>query len=253
MKRATAVVLVACGPTPFHPRTEVHLRELADVRVEVDTPEGRKVLVAPGREPSDATVPNREPPFSHEVRFDASVSRERDGNLIVRCGACGSSPFVRPLSGTELLFVGAEHASEVVHLDDHDLHIPFTYRWTTFAPVYHKGSGTTMTPQHDGDAFALDLVTPLSNVVDVRERTDDPRPSATGDIALGVGLALAGVAGTIYGFHVMDDDHAGVAAKIGGYTGLSLGIPLVIVGPLFVALGIGESRAIVWDRHVYPR
>jgi hypothetical protein len=250
MRCAVLLAVAACGATPYNPHTEVELRSRADVRVDIDTPTGRKTLVPPGSAPSDLAIPLTEPPYSHEVRFDASISREPDGNVLVRCSTCGSFPYERPLETLPLVFP-VERALDAVQLHDGELHIPFTYRWTTYAPSHTK-SGTVMSARGGGDAFHLDLVTPASNVVAVRERTDDPRADGPSAIKSGIVATVVGVAMIAGSIALLGEQSPSTLADVAGYTLLSLGIPTLIAGPIVIAVGVSEMRAIVWDRVIYP-
>jgi hypothetical protein len=249
MTRLVAVaVLAGCATEASNQRVEVHLRSLADVRVEVDTPAGRRVLLPAGSGGSDAVVPTTEPPFEHEVRFDATVAREPDGDVVVRCGGCGSGPFHHPLGSTDLVFPGATYARDVVQLTPGELHIPFAYPWTMYAPVlYIRGSGM---PPPRGDAFHLDLVTPLGNVVDIHELTDNPRRGALSTIRNGILVTVIGAA-AIAGAVVLSDHHGGLAEAGADTLGI-VGVPVFVIGPFYIGQGISDLHAVVWDRTIYP-
>jgi hypothetical protein len=138
-------------------------------------------------------------------------------------------------------------------IDAKEVRIPFVYRWATYARHSAPKGATTISESSGGEAFELALVTPLSNVVSVRERTDDPRPGAPVTIAMAIGATVVGGALTAVGIYgISDSPRGGGFGVVGGTLGLCVGLPLAITGMIMTAVGAAEANAPVWDRTLYP-
>ena len=257
-----AALLLSCagcsgGSYAVRPRTEVEIKDPSLVSVEADTPTGRQTLLPPGRDVVDVPVPRTEPPMSRDVRVDASVGRTSNGGIVVRCAGCNTTPYRRVLDSPTIVFDGAVHAKDVLTIGATDLRMPVKYHWG----VFHEWTGPHGSHHVDevqgGDAFRVDLVTPLSNVVRIRERTDDERDAAASTFEVGVAFLVAGAATAALGVYsatkLFSTDSGNKALPAVGFAaGVGLAPLLLLFGGAATVVGLDKKNAPVWDRAVYP-
>jgi hypothetical protein len=154
--------------------TELRVRDPGGVTVRVDTPQGQREILPAGRTPADVEIPKTEPPYAGYALFEAHALRRGDGAIRLQCDACLGAPLetVMPPDG-HVSYPGAPE--DRLTWNDDTLVMRFDH--------FFAGPGRFPTYRV---AYSASLVTPLANVVEVRQKvtTDED------DLSLGVSILL---------------------------------------------------------------
>jgi hypothetical protein len=227
---APLALALASGCTP-EAWTEVRVREPAAASVEIDTPHGRQVVLPPGREPAENTLPRTMPPYGPDALYEASAIREESGAVTMRCDACPQAPLARVVPG------GADVLLTTRTLRNDG---PVTVRWErdalrmSFAYPYYVHGGRHL--QGPYTAFRYDVVLPKDAVVEVREKREDLHAPGWVVLAAGVGVTALSVLLLDLGAKGFHGKSASAESILGFSAGAALATPALILD--FVALGL---------------
>jgi hypothetical protein len=239
-----ALVLAVLATAGCSPRewVEVQLRDPSAATVEIETPEGPKVVLPPGRDPVEVTLPRTAPPYGKDVLFEASALRDANGGITMRCDACLQAPLVRvvPAEGDTISTASVPNAGPVTLAYAGDalrMRLAYPY-WVAL------GRNTTRGPFA---AFRYDVVIPKDAVAEAREKREDLH--GPGWVTLLVGAVVT--AGSIVlidvgarGFHDQTAPGESIAAVTTGLVLLTPGVLLDIFGLSMVLAPAGYDRRV---------
>jgi hypothetical protein len=217
---AVSLLLAGCLPTPV---TAVVLRDPHEVSLEIETPSGKKTLLA-ARGPSvEVDLPRTVPPWDERLQLTASAIRDGAGGISVRCDACQAVPERQlvPPSGAIVL---PGPAARMVTWQGDELSLRFAYPYDAHFSRRRVAAD---------EAFTVRLVTPTRNVVEVHDkRIAHPREGWWLLGIAGVFVAAAALefaAATIPGFTSHPDSKSSTAFGAGFLgCGLALGVDGVV-------------------------
>jgi hypothetical protein len=221
------LVLVACADAPPSGIT-LKLRDPADVAVEVKTPNGPVTILPQHGEPEERPIPVSTPPRAEGLLFPMSAIRNPDHSVTFRCDSCISHPS-RLIVPVVAIWQKDAISRESIDYDASWLRVHVNYNY--IVPGTRHGETRS--------AFEADLVTPTTNILELRYQPPDHRGDAGIFFELGVLLGLCGVPMLI----------AGAKGEHGWY---APGIPLSVLSALSIGVffyGIGldpPAEEVLW-------
>jgi hypothetical protein len=225
-----ALSCAACGdPTVT---TTVRVHDPSAVAVQITNEHGEtEVLLPPGREPREVELPRTSPPYEARVLFTASALRRERGTIVLRCDACVGTPTVEAMpSSGQLVLAGTSHDERFVpevRGDSLVIHVAYPYQ-----PNRRGGPST---------AFSVDLVTPTTNVDELRKKGGDLRGGGLALLITGLVLTATGTALLYEGTQVEDHARRKGLSFVGVFPCLTWGIPALFLSiPLLLTPGRDE-------------
>jgi hypothetical protein len=161
----------------------VTVRDPSAVRVEVDRGKGLQVLLPEGASSNEVPLPDTSPPFREGYREKTVVRRLPAGPIVLACAKCDpEEKTLVPLDGT--ITFGSKFGVQ-------------SFDWTQKEMRVHLRDGRDAS-YGTVSAFDAEVVTPWSNVVQVRR-------ASTPDRYLGLKLLLSAAMGIALGSFALGD------------------------------------------------
>jgi hypothetical protein len=234
------LVLGGMSACSFPTTTELRVRDPGQVSVEVNTPDGHRVILAPGREPEEVTLPRTEPPYLGDVLYEASAIRDTSGAITLRCDACLNVPLQHIVSrdGVATLETPARALPPPISWTNDTLRIPLAY------PYYVAGSRS---PRGPYTAFRYDLVVPRSSLVDVTRRRPDKHDEGWVYL-LAMGIPLTALSVFLYAH--MATTTVGSAGWLGEFFGAEFSTLFGLVSDVAGIVELASERG--YERRFVP-
>jgi hypothetical protein len=226
----------ACGDMTV--TTTVRVRDPSAVAVQFTNERGEtEVLLPPGREPLEVELPRTSPPYNAHEHFTASALRRGESGAIdLRCDACVGTPRIEALpSSGQLVLADTTYDKRFVPEVKGDallIHVAYPYQ------PNRKGGPST--------AFSVDLVTPTTNVAELRQKGGDLRGGGLTMLIVGLALTATGTVMLYEGTQAEDHARRKGLSFVGIFPCLTWGVPALLLSiPLLATPG--------GDKQILPR